>query len=75
MVLRQYAQAVYANSDQFVARLTPEDLDRPVDMSRMGMGQPSLAWFLNTLVIIHAANMCGEISCLKGLQGARGYPF
>ena len=75
MVLRQYAQAVYANSDQYLANLKPEELDRTVDMSNLGMGHPSLAWFLNTLVIIHAANMCGEISCLKGLQGARGYPF
>src|SRR5206468_4182313 len=64
-VLRQYGQAVYASADQYLASLQPEDLDRPVDMTRMGMGQPSLAWFLNTLVVLHAANMCGEISCLK----------
>jgi hypothetical protein len=73
--LRQYSQGVYASTGQYLASLQPEDLDRVVDMSRMGMGQPSLGWFLSTLVVLHAANLCGEISCLKGLQGARGYPF
>jgi len=35
----------------------------------------NVAWILNGLIIAHASNICGEISCLKGLQGARGYPF
>jgi hypothetical protein len=74
-VLRRYAEAVYANTDQYLANLAPEELDQPVDMSQMGMGKPSLGWFLGSLVILHAANMCGEIACLKGLQGAKGYPF
>lgn len=26
-------------------------------------------------VTAHLHNMCGESFCLKGLQGARGYPF
>ena len=73
--LRQYAQAVYASSDQYLASLTPEDLDRSIDMGQGELEQHTLAWVLSMFVIVHAANICGEISCLKGLQGARGYPF
>jgi hypothetical protein len=73
--LRVYAQIVYATTDAYIASLTESDLDRPVDLSVAGMGQVNVAWILNGLVIAHAHNICGEIACLKGLQGARGYPF
>ena len=74
-LFREYAQAVYQNSDQYLASLTPDDLDSTLDLSAVGMGQPSLAWALSMLVVGHANNLAGEISCLKGLQGAKGYPF
>jgi len=35
----------------------------------------TVGFILNRLVLGHIDNMCGEISCLKGLQGARGYPM
>ncbi len=74
-VFKDYAQAVYRNSEDYLASLTPDDLDRALDLSALGMGQPTLAWALSMLVVGHANNLAGEISCLKGLQGARGYPF
>ena len=73
--LRAYAQAVYANTDAYLAALTAEDLDQPLDMSALGLGQVNLAWGLSNLVMGHVHDLMGEISCLKGLQGARGYPF
>ncbi len=73
--MREYAQAVYAASDDYLASLTPEDLDRPMDLSSLGVGQVNLAWALHMLLIGHVNNIHGEISCLKGLQGAKGYPF
>jgi DinB superfamily len=73
--LRAYAQAVYKNTEAYLASLTEGDLDRTVDLSVAGMGQVNVAWILNGLIIAHASNICGEISCLKGIQGARGYPF
>jgi hypothetical protein len=73
--LRAYAQAVYKNTETYLASLTEADLDRPVDLSVAGMGQVNVGWILNGLVIAHTSNICGEISCLKGIQGARGYPF
>jgi len=34
-----------------------------------------MAWALTALLVSHTNNMIGELSCLKGLQGAKGYPF
>jgi hypothetical protein len=72
---RAYAQAVYASTDEYLASLTAEDLDRQIDMSRFGMGQQPLNTLVGNLVLQHINNHCGEIACLKGLQGAKGYPF
>ena len=73
--LQKYAQAVYANTDEWLASLKPEDLQRPVDLSGFGLGQQNLAFLVAGIMLQHANNHCGEISCLKGLQGAKGYPF
>ncbi|HEX6607614.1 MAG TPA: DinB family protein [Chloroflexia bacterium] len=69
---RAYAQAVYAATDAYLAGLTPEDLDREVNL--FGMNQ-RLGMALANFVAGHCHDMMGEISCLKGLQGVRGYPF
>jgi hypothetical protein len=39
------------------------------------LGSLNLAQLLETFVIWHINAHCGEISALKGCQGARGYPF
>lgn len=72
---RQYAQAVYAATDGFVASLTEADLDRQIDLTQAGFDHKPVHWVFNALVISHLNNMIGEISCLKGIQGTRGYPF
>ncbi len=69
-----YAQAVYEATDNYLASLGDADLDCPYDLSGFGMGeQPASTVF--SLVVEHAAWHTGEISCVKGLQGLRGYPF
>ncbi len=73
--LRQYAEAVYQASDDYLASLTEDGLARTLDLSGMGLGQQTVAWMLNNAILGHVASHCGEISCLKGLQGAKGYPF
>ena len=73
--LRRYAQAVYAATDAYVAALTDEDLSRVIDLSGIGMGQQTVGNLLSRFVVGHVDNLCGEISCLKGLQGGRGYPI
>ena len=72
--LRSYAQAVYEATDGYVASLSDEDLDRPLDLSAIGFGQQTLGFMLSILVFnVHTHT--GEIACLKGLQGQQGYPF
>ena len=73
--LRQYAQAVYKASDEYLASLGNDGLSRPIDLSAFQLGQQTVAWLLSNAVLGHVAGHCGEVSCLKGLQGAKGYPF
>jgi hypothetical protein len=73
--LREYAQAVYAATDAYLATLASDGLDQVLDLSALGMGQVSLAWVFSRLLVGHVDNICGEIACLKGIQGARGYPM
>jgi hypothetical protein len=73
--LKEYAQAVYRNADEYIAALGEEDLDQERDISAAGLGVRSVNWILNVLITSHINNMAGEISVLKGLQGAKGYPF
>ena len=73
--LREYARAVYRNTEQTIAALSEEDLEREVDLSPLGEGKRTLNWLLQAMVIGHLHNVVGEISALKGIQGAKGYPF
>lgn len=72
--LQEYARAVYAATDEYLASLTDEDLNRVLDLSGIGLGQQTLGWMLS-LMLANVNWHTGEISCLKGLQGVRGYPF
>ena len=73
--VREYAKAVYANTDQYLSSLTSDDLDTPVDLAGVGGSKVTLGHVLCRSVVAHADNIAGEISCLKGLQGLQGYPF
>lgn len=72
---RNYAQAVHEATDTYLATLTDEELARDLDLTRFGLGHMTVGTLLNRMVLGHIDNMCGEISCLKGLQGGRGYPI
>lgn len=72
--LRNYEQAVQANTDAYLNSLSSDDLDATVDLSNLGFGEVTVGWIIGRLLIGHIDNECGEISCLKGLQGLRGYP-
>jgi hypothetical protein len=73
--LRVYARALYKSSTDFIGSLTPKDLDRPVNLSRLGLGSRPVSWVLGNISVAHVHTHCGEAACLKGLQGGRGYPF
>jgi len=71
--LRRYGQAVYAATDAYLASLGPEALDRKMDLSQFGFGQQTALFVMNAL-LANVSLHTGEISCLKGLQGRKGYP-
>lgn len=72
---RKYAQAVYAATDDFLASLRGKDLDRPVDLTALGLGKSTMLFVINNGMLGNGFTHCGEIACLKGLQGKKGYPF
>jgi hypothetical protein len=70
--LHDYARAVAEASQGWLSSLQPQDLGRELQTP---IGNFFLAHVLETFVIWHINAHCGEISALKGCQGARGYPF
>jgi len=72
--LRRYGQAVYDATDEHLAALSPDALTAPLDLSAFGLGERTVVFVL-TIVVLNASLHCGEISCLKGLQGLKGYPI
>ena len=72
---RDYAQAVYSNTADYIGSLSEADLQRQIDLSGFNLGQQTVGWFLANVLLWHVNAHCGEVSCLKGLQGAKGYPF
>lgn len=72
---REYVKAVFKNTEDYVEGLKPEDLDKEIDLTNAGLGKMTLGSFITMTSIIHSSNHTGEISCMKGQQGAKGYPF
>lgn len=72
---REYAQAVYASTENYLASLTDADLERDIDMSAFGMGDKKLSYVISAFFIGHARDINGEISVLKGIQGLKGYQW
>jgi hypothetical protein len=70
-----YAQAVYASIDDYLASLDDEAMERMIDLSSIGMGERKSGFVLSMILLGDTFSHCGEISCLKGLQGLKGYPF
>ncbi len=73
--LRAYAKAVYASTDEYVASASDDELARELDLSGFNMGTQPVGVFAGTLMVSHLNTHCGEVSSIKGVQGAKGYPF
>jgi hypothetical protein len=69
----KYAKAVYGDTDAYVNQLTDPDLEKMIDLGNWG--KFTVAYILFSYIIGHTNNLAGEISALKGIQGARGYAF
>jgi hypothetical protein len=72
-LLREYGRAVHQWLSESLVDLKEEHLDLPVDMTRSGLG----IWKGRDLYRLHGWNHVrmhgGEIACVKGLQGSKGY--
>lgn len=71
--LREYAQLVYADSNDYLSSLSPEDLDPVREFG--GMGEMSVGAFWGTIIVWHAAAHGAEIAALTGTLGRKGLPF
>ena len=69
---RRYAAAVYAETDAYLAGLSPDQLDRAPNVPLPA--NQTLRWLIENFVVLHASAHAGEIAVLKGLQGLTGYP-
>lgn len=73
--LADYTAAVFAQTNDYVASLTPADLERPIDLSSWGIGVMPLGAVLTRMLLGNTFAHTGEIAALKGTQGLQGYPF
>ena len=71
--LLPYTQAVFANTETYLSGLNAGDLDRTMDLQQLGT--MTVADVLFFLLVGNTFAHTGEISALKGIQGAKGYPF
>lgn len=69
-LFRQYAAAVYASMDEYLASVTDAELDRVIDPG-FAPAMPVRAFVAN-LLAWHVATHQGEVSALKGVQGMNG---
>jgi uncharacterized damage-inducible protein DinB len=70
---KEYGHAVMKNTLEWLDTLSETDLDR--ELEPPGFGKQTVASMISLAAVVHGSNHCGEISALKGLQGAKGYPF
>jgi uncharacterized damage-inducible protein DinB len=71
--LRDFAQQVYAHTDDYIGSLSEVDLDRTVTGGPLG--EAPLGVFLADFVACHVALHAGEICALKGTLSMKGFPF
>ena len=69
---QEYANAVFANTDSYLANLPDGDLEKKVQTP---IGEQTIGWAVTTLLGTHAPQHIGEIAALKGVQGLKGLPF
>ena len=69
---REYAQAVYAQTDDFFANLSDADVDREIDGFT---GKTTIAQHVGSLGLWHVMSHQGEAAAVKGAQGLKGLPF
>ena len=72
--LHEYAEAVFASTDEYLAGLTDSDLEQKLE-TKTAVGERTVFDMLNGAVLFNIAWHTGEIAALKGQKGLKGYPF
>lgn len=67
-----YAKAVFENTEESIAKLTDEQLAKPVQGP---MGPSTVLGTISGLGLYHMTQHSGEISALLGVHGRKGLPF
>jgi uncharacterized damage-inducible protein DinB len=70
--LRSYAQAVHAATDAYLEQVSDAELMASMPTP---LGEMTTAGLLSAAVTSNHNMHCGEIACMKGIHGKRGYPF
>jgi hypothetical protein len=71
--LKPYQEAVYASTQAYLDSLSDADLDR--ELEGPGGRPMTVADALTNALVGNVLAHTGEISALKGVQGAKGYAF
>ena len=66
---REYAQAVYAATDDYLANVSDDGLEAEVETFA---GKTPAGTYVGTTCLWHVISHQGEISALKGAQGLKG---
>ena len=69
--LLDYKEAVWAATDEYLATLTAEELERKITFA----GRERTVAGILALAVTQALGHIGEIAALKGIQGAKGLPI
>jgi hypothetical protein len=72
--LQSYARATFAATEEYYASLSDEQLRQAVDLTWLDLGTQEIQWILSVIIMGHIFAHGGEIACLKGLQGMKGFP-
>jgi hypothetical protein len=60
--VRAYAQQVFAATDAYLTGLGPDAVSQRVDLSRLDLGKPTIAWVVSKFVVLQLAQICGELT-------------
>ena len=69
---QEYAKAVYATTDAYLAKVADEELDRK---TQGPFGETTIGWMVSMLLATHPVGHAGEVAALKGVHGLKGLPF
>ncbi len=70
--IHEYGKAIFAEIDSYLASIEDTDLHKELDLG--SFGKKPVSWVLN-IMLLNTHCHTGEIACIKGLQGVKGYPM